>query len=118
MDRDAIRGRLAYLLLTLIDAKPSHAYELIVELRERSGGEFDLPEGTIYPALHKMRETHDLDADIEVVGHRRVVYRITEQGRRRLVSEAAAWERLKSAVDRTTGSVVKDRRRHLTAVPD
>lgn len=50
MRSDAIRGLVDLLLLELIGNNWTHGYAVITQLRERSGGEIDLPEGTVYPA--------------------------------------------------------------------
>lgn len=42
------------LLLSVVLAGPSHGYAVISALRERSGGAFDLPQGTVHPALHRL----------------------------------------------------------------
>jgi PadR family transcriptional regulator, regulatory protein PadR len=49
MDRERLKGYLDLLLLVL-SSGPVHGYAIISALRDRSGGTFDLPEGTIYPA--------------------------------------------------------------------
>jgi len=49
-----LRGHLDLLLLaTLRDGGPAHGYAIMASLRERSLGAFDLPEGTVYPALYR-----------------------------------------------------------------
>ena len=50
-----LRGHLDLLLLaTLARTGPSHGYALITALRDNSSGTFDLPEGTVYPVLHRL----------------------------------------------------------------
>ncbi len=49
-----VRDHLALLLLALLGSGPGHGYGLIVELRRRSSGFLNLPEGSIYPALHRL----------------------------------------------------------------
>jgi len=56
MDRERLKGNLDLLLLSVLSAGPAHGYSIISALRERSEGTFDLPEGTIYPALHRLEE--------------------------------------------------------------
>ena len=51
---ESLRGHLDLLLLAALRPGPAHGYAIIEELRRRSGGTFDLPEGTIYPALHRL----------------------------------------------------------------
>ncbi len=61
VEADAVRKRLSMLLLLIIDVEPTYGYDVIRQLRERSGDEFDLPEGTIYPALHRLHRDGHLE---------------------------------------------------------
>jgi PadR family transcriptional regulator len=54
MRPELLKGNLDLLLLTILTDGPAHGYAIIAELRRRSDDVFDLPEGTIYPALHRM----------------------------------------------------------------
>ena len=56
MDRERLKGNLDLLLLSVLSSGPAHGYVIISALRDRSGGTFDLPEGTIYPALHRLED--------------------------------------------------------------
>ena len=77
-----LRGHLDLLILaTLRRTGPVHGYGLIAGLREQSAGAFDLPEGTVYPALHRLER----DGLVESAGstdapRRRRVYRLTADG--------------------------------------
>ncbi len=95
----AIRDHLDLLLLAVLRDRPAHGYAVIEELRQRSREAFHLPEGTIYPALHRL-EQHGLVQStwVEVTGRRRRVYRLTPRGRRALDREQRSWERFASAV--------------------
>jgi PadR family transcriptional regulator PadR len=55
MDRERLKGNLD-LLLSVLSSGPAHGYAIISALRDRSGGTFDLPEGTMYPALHRLED--------------------------------------------------------------
>ena len=54
MKLDMLKGQLELVALASLREGPKHGYAIIKELRERSGGEFDLLEGTLYPALHRL----------------------------------------------------------------
>ena len=56
---EALKGHLDLLLLAILAEGPAHGYAIIEALRRKSKGTFDLPEGTIYPALHRL-ERQDL----------------------------------------------------------
>jgi PadR family transcriptional regulator, regulatory protein PadR len=71
------------LLLSVLAAGPRHGYAIISALRERSGGTFDLPEGTVYPALHRLEDGGLLASSwADVTGRRRRVYGLTDNGAR------------------------------------
>ena len=106
MKGEAIRGHLDLLLLALLAEEPLHGYALIERLRVRSGGEFDLPEGTVYPALHRLEHADLLTSEWdETSGRRRRSYRLTQRGREVLGEEQSHWRRFSSAVSATLGGV-------------
>ena len=53
MRPELLKGNLDLLLLIILKERPAHGYAVIEELRQRSQEPFDLPEGTVYPALHR-----------------------------------------------------------------
>lgn len=94
-----LRDHLDLLLLAVLRDRPAHGYAVIEELRQRSRDAFRLPEGTIYPALHRLeRRALIRSAWVEVAGRPRRVYRLTPRGRRALEREQQSWERFASAV--------------------
>ena len=79
-----VKGHLDLLLLaTLTQTGPAHGYAVIAALREHSGGAFDLPEGTVYPALHRLEQAGLIASHWdESAPRRRRVYALTAGGRR------------------------------------
>lgn len=111
MRPDAVRGHLDLLLLSLIADRTFHGYALIEELRARSAGEFDLAEGTVYPALHRLERASQLSSEWRTVaGRRRRYYRLTDVGRTALAEERIQWRRLSTAITTTisAGPVAHD----------
>ena len=49
-----LKGYLDPVILAILSDVALHGYAVIEELKARSGGELDLPEGTVYPALHRL----------------------------------------------------------------
>lgn len=104
MRGQALKGHLDLLLLSVVADGPVHGYGVIEELRRRSSDVFDLPEGTVYPALHRLQDAGHLDSDwAEVNGRRRRTYRITRKGRGALAAERSSWAEFSSAVGRVLG---------------
>jgi len=99
-DREGGRpANLELLLLGVLAREPLHGYAIIASLRQLSGGLFDLNEGSVYPALHRLERTGMVEgAWSEVQGRRRRVYRLTRKGRRSLEAGRSGWQRTAEAV--------------------
>ena len=101
---EALKGHLDLLLLAVLENGPAHGYVIIAALRERSGGTFDLPEGTVYPALHRLEADGLLcSAWSELGGRRRRIYQLTSRGQRELARRQEEWNRFVKAVNSTVG---------------
>ena len=99
MTDQALRGHLDLLLLATLADGPRHGYAVIEELRRRSGEAFDLPEGTVYPALHRLERSGSLTSDWDTSsGRRRRVYRLTTGGRKALGLEHQAWQSFSAGI--------------------
>ncbi len=104
MDRERLKGNLDMLLLSVLAAGPAHGYAIISRLRERSNGTFDLPEGTVYPALHRLEDTGLLASSWAAgEGRRRRVYALTDEGAAALAARQDEWQRFASAVQAVVG---------------
>jgi PadR family transcriptional regulator, regulatory protein PadR len=97
--KDIVRGRLELLVLAILSVGPAHGYRVIEELRRRSQGTFDLPEGSVYPTLHRL-ERDGLLASEWTTGarRRRRIYQLTKKGRDALERERTEWLLLARAV--------------------
>src|SRR5690242_16855849 len=84
MEGEMLKGHLDMIVLAALVPGPAHGYAVIEEIRRRSGGAFDLPEGTIYPVLHRLEESGMLSGRWVTAdsGRRRRVYRLTRRGER------------------------------------
>jgi DNA-binding PadR family transcriptional regulator len=101
---EALKGHLDLLLLAVLKKGPAHGYVIIDMLRERSAGTFDLPEGTVYPALHRLEEDGLLSSQwSETGGRRRRVYQLTPLGDLALAARQEEWKRFAKAVFSTVG---------------
>src|SRR5215470_18229304 len=98
-EAQALKGHLDVLLLAALEDGPRHGYAVKEALREGSGGRFDLPTGTIYPALHRLEAAGLIAGSWSVAdGRRRRTYRLTPAGQRRLVADRATWRDFAAAV--------------------
>jgi DNA-binding PadR family transcriptional regulator len=88
------------LLLSEVTRGAAHGYAIIEQLRVRSDGLFDFPEGTIYPALYRLESLGFLESSAEKVSGRvRRTYRITRAGRAALKERESSWRDLVRGVD-------------------
>ncbi len=95
-----LSGQIDMLLLSLVARGPAHGYAIIAQLRDRSRGVFDLPEGTVYPALYRLEAAGFVESDAEQVSGRvRRTYRITRAGRAALKERETSWRELVRGVD-------------------
>lgn len=107
MFQELIKGHLDLLLLALIAPAPAHGYAIIGALREQSGGAFDLPEGTVYPALHRLERSGLLDSYWHTVdGRRRRTYEVSSAGRQALTERRQTWQSFNAAVQAVLGGAV------------
>jgi PadR family transcriptional regulator PadR len=99
MKGQALKGHLDLLVLAVLANGPMHGYAVIEQLRERSAEAFDLPEGTVYPVLHRLAGAGLLASEWgESGGRRRRTYRLTDDGRSALVQQRSQWEQFTEAV--------------------
>jgi PadR family transcriptional regulator PadR len=99
MASEALRGHVDLLLLAVIGDGAAHGYAVIEALRDRSGGYFDLPEGTIYPALYRLEQAGLLSSTWAAdTARRRRVYSLTAAGRAALAERRRAWDAFAASV--------------------
>jgi PadR family transcriptional regulator PadR len=99
MRGQALKGHLDLLLLATLADGAKHGYAVIERLRERSEDAFDLPEGTVYPALHRLEKGGLLSSEWSVVqGRTRRTYRLTDKGKGAFGEQRRAWDEFSNAV--------------------
>jgi PadR family transcriptional regulator, regulatory protein PadR len=103
-DAQALKGHLDVLLLAALNDGPLHGYAIKEALRDGSGGRFDLPTGTVYPALHRLERAGLISGSWSVVdGRRRRSYQLTAEGHKKLAGERANWREFATAVTTLLG---------------
>ncbi len=101
MRRERARGHLDLVLLAVLQGPPIHGYRAITQLRERSNGVFDLAEGTVYPALHRLEAEGLLRSWwAEIDGRRRRMYQLTAAGAEALAGARSVWSHYAAGVER------------------
>jgi DNA-binding PadR family transcriptional regulator len=99
MEAEELKGHLDGLILAVLAEEPLHGYAIIEALKRRSGGRLDLPEGTVYPALHRLERGHLLASEWSSAGRRRRVYRLTSRGERELGVRRARWREFSQTIE-------------------
>jgi len=97
---DLPQGTLDLLILKVVALAPVHGYAIAQRLDQVSRGVVRVPEGSLYPALHRLENRGLLVADWKETetGREAKFYRLTRKGRKQLEAEAASWNRLTEAV--------------------
>src|ERR1044072_2401949 len=101
MDAEMLKGHLDAIVLAALEAGPAHGYAIIETIKQRSAGTFDLPEGTVYPALHRLEHDGLLCSALNPPPARRPrrISSITRAGSAALGERRKAWGRFSQAVD-------------------
>jgi DNA-binding PadR family transcriptional regulator len=88
-----VKGNLDLLLMGVLRGGPAHGYAIIATLRQSGEGGFDLAEGTIYPALHRLERAGLVVSSVELAqGRRRRTYALTARGRTEFAAQRREWQ--------------------------
>src|SRR5215469_16671638 len=100
MKSELPQGTLDLLILRVVALGPVHGYAIAQRLEQVSRGVVQVPEGSLYPALHRLENRGFLAADWKETdtGREAKFYRLTAKGRKQLETEAASWQRLSDAI--------------------
>ena len=98
---EAFRGSLDLLVLKTLSLEPTHGWGISQRVRQMSGGEFDVNQGSLYPALQRLERDGLIGSDWGVTDNNRQAryYRLTAAGRRALGQEVESWKRFAAALD-------------------
>jgi transcriptional regulator len=105
LDRELKRGAAELLILSLLDARPRHGYDLSKLIETRSGGQLKFHIDSLYPLLYRLEERGWIrGAWVEKPGERRRrFYTVTPEGKRILAQQRKTWAAFVDAVRRVTG---------------
>lgn len=99
-DREFLTGTVGVLILSLLSERAMYGYEILREAERRSARQFQMKEGTLYPALHAMERAGFLKAEWRVGdnGRARKYYALTAKGRRQAASKRRQWDAISAAM--------------------
>lgn len=97
---DLPQGTLDLLILKVVALCPIHGYEIAQRLEQVSRHVVQVPQGSLYPALHRLENRALLAAEWQASGTGREAkfYRLTRKGRAELDAQTASWQRLTEAI--------------------
>lgn len=97
---DFLKGTLDMLVLKVVALGPSHGYAIAQRLQQISKDFFEVHQGSLYPALHRLEERGWLQAEWKEseTGREAKFYSLTKKGRKQLEAEVQNWERMAGAV--------------------
>jgi transcriptional regulator len=97
---DLLQGTLDMLILKTLALRPLHGYAIAQRIGQVSRALLSVPQGSLYPALHRLENRGLLAAEWDETdtGRQAKVYRITRKGQRQLEREVADWQRLSEAI--------------------
>jgi PadR family transcriptional regulator, regulatory protein PadR len=95
-----LKGTLDMLILKVVAGGAIHGYAISQRIQQISRDFFQVPQGSLYPALHRLEERGWLEAEWKdtSTGREAKFYRLTRKGRKQLESEVLNWEQLTDAV--------------------
>jgi len=98
------KGSAEMLILSLVEARPRHGYEISKLIEQRSGGAVRFYVASLYPLLYRLERRGWIEGRwVEKSGQRRRrYYRLTRQGRRVLASQLRGWREFVAGINRIT----------------
>src|SRR5215203_5268590 len=99
------KGSTEMLILSLVEARPRHGYEIGKLIEARSGGRLTFALPTLYPTLLRLENRGLIKGRwVEKAGEReRCFYKLTSEGRRVLAQQRATWKQYVDAVNDVMG---------------
>jgi PadR family transcriptional regulator, regulatory protein PadR len=97
---DVLKGTLDMLILKIVGLGPIHGYAIAVRVQQISNDVFQLQQGSLYPALHRLEKEKLLASEWKPseTGRDAKFYSLTAKGRERLELEVRNWQRISGAV--------------------
>jgi len=105
LDRELKKGSAELLILSLVEARPRHGYDLAKLIESRSGGRLRFNIASLYPLLYRLERRGWIQGRwVEKAGERRRrFYRLTAEGRRVLAAQRTGWRTFVAAINRVAG---------------
>ena len=105
-DRELKKGSAELLILSLVEARPRHGYEISKLIEACSAGALSFHVASLYPLLYRLEKRGWIKGQwVEKAGQRRRrYYKLTPEGKKVLKAQRSAWESFVAAISRITGT--------------
>ena len=100
---ELLQGTLDLMILQALRWGPQHCYGISTVIRTNSREAFQVPTGSLYPALHRMERKGWITSSWEMASDRNrefKFYRLTVAGKKQLATEESKWNQLVTAIAR------------------
>lgn len=101
MEQDLMKGSIDLLLLSILSRRTSYGYEIMRLVKEKSGEEYEMGQGTLYPALKRLERKNWITSywGESEDGRRRKFYEITDDGRTELEVKLRHWKKVNQMIE-------------------
>jgi len=105
-DKELKKGSAGLLILSLIENRARHGYEICKLIEQKSGGSLRYHAASLYPLLYRLEKRGLIQGRwVERAGQRRRrYYRLTNEGRKILKEQRSSWKEFVKAINRITGA--------------
>ena len=102
---DVVQGTLDLLILKALSIESYHGWGISARIQALSGDVFQIGQGSLYPALHRLEERRWVTSYWKTTTNNRIArwYQLTPEGRAGLADEIASWRRYSSAMEKVLG---------------
>ena|SRR3989442_15653722 len=104
LDRELKKGSAELMILSLVEARPRHGYEISKLIEARSDGALSFHVASLYPLLYRLEKRGWIEGRwVEKAGQRRRrYYKLTSEGKKVLAAQRSNWESFVAAINRVT----------------
>src|SRR5437660_12636349 len=104
LDRELKKGSAELMILSLVEARPRHGYEIGKLIEARSDGALSFHVASLYPLLYRLEKRGWVEGRwVEKAGQRRRrYYKLTSEGKKVLAAQRSNWESFVAAINRVT----------------
>jgi PadR family transcriptional regulator PadR len=99
---ELLQGTLDLLILKTLEVQPMHGFGIGQRIQQVSGEVFQVNQGSLYPALHRLEKKNMIESEWKVTANNRKAkyYRLTASGKKLLQEEEQQWKALSAAIAR------------------